>query len=219
MMKHLNGYKIFEDKHMTDYICLTHSIKNYTIGSDGIIDVDGDLNLSFKGLEKLPLNFGEVRGDFNCSNNQLLTLEGSPKKISGSFYCNKNRLRSLKGGPEEPVDFMTCAGNNLINLEGMPRVENGFNCIRNRLLSLEGYNYVGGNIDIYQNPIHEIILPFIEGHRDKNDLIELFNHCDIIQGNRLIVSRLQWFYEEIGVDIKVNSYFWREIRRKYLIVE
>jgi len=35
-------------------ICEEYGIKNYTINSDGSIDVDGGVDLSWRGLTKLP---------------------------------------------------------------------------------------------------------------------------------------------------------------------
>ena len=47
-----------------DSICKKYGIENYTI-KDGLVNVDGYVDLSFKKLTKLPLKFGEVSGDFN----------------------------------------------------------------------------------------------------------------------------------------------------------
>ena len=65
-MKHL---KIFEDFEDIDSICKKYDITNYTINSDGTIDVDGIVNLYDKRLTKLPLKFGKVTGYFDCSSN------------------------------------------------------------------------------------------------------------------------------------------------------
>lgn len=54
-------------------ICKKYNIKNYTINSDGSIDVDGNVSLippltyhfTFKKLESMPLKFGKVSGHFN----------------------------------------------------------------------------------------------------------------------------------------------------------
>jgi len=55
-------------------ICKKYGIKNYTINDDGSIDVDGNVNLSYRKLTKLPLKFNNVSGNFLCYNNQLTTL-------------------------------------------------------------------------------------------------------------------------------------------------
>lgn len=43
-------------------ICKKYNIKNYTINSDGTIDVYGNVILSRNYLTKLPLKFGRVSG-------------------------------------------------------------------------------------------------------------------------------------------------------------
>ena len=45
---------------MIDQICIKYNIKNYSINPDGSVDVNGDVDLSNKNLEKLPLFFGSV---------------------------------------------------------------------------------------------------------------------------------------------------------------
>lgn len=82
-----------------DKICKEYGIENYTINEDGSIDVDGTVNLSSKGLTKLPLKFRNVTGYFDCSFNQLTALEGCPTSINGNFYCNNNPLTTLEGCP------------------------------------------------------------------------------------------------------------------------
>lgn len=42
-------------------------IKNYTINDDLIVDVNGDVTLSFKKLKTIPVQFGVLKGNFNCS--------------------------------------------------------------------------------------------------------------------------------------------------------
>jgi hypothetical protein len=55
-------------------ICRKYDIKNYIINPDRSIVVDGDLDLSFKGLSELPVRFGIVSGSFYCDNNKLTSL-------------------------------------------------------------------------------------------------------------------------------------------------
>ena len=112
-MKHIKLFESFED---IESICKKYNITNYTINSDGSIDVDGNVNLSRKGLTKLPLKFGNVTGYFYCSDNQLTTLEGSPKEVGGGFYCNNNKLTSLKGGPAKLGGEFNCQLNQLPKL-------------------------------------------------------------------------------------------------------
>jgi len=107
-MKHLKLFESFED---IDSICKRYGIKNYTINSDGTIDVDGDVYLNNKGLIKLPLKFGKVTGNFYCSYNKLTSLEGSPSYVGVGFYCYNNQLTSLEGCPKEVGDWLNCYSN------------------------------------------------------------------------------------------------------------
>ena len=52
-------------------------VKDYTINKNLIVDVEGDVNLSYKNLKELPVQFGKVKGNFFCSNNQLKSLKGA----------------------------------------------------------------------------------------------------------------------------------------------
>ena len=89
-MKYLKLFEGFED---IDAICQKYGITNYTINSDGSIDVDGSLN--WKKLDKLPVKFNRVSRHFYCQYNQLISLEGAPKIVEGDFYCNYNQLPQL----------------------------------------------------------------------------------------------------------------------------
>ena len=135
-MKYL---KYFEGRKIIDSICKMYGIENYTINSDGTVDVNGNVNLFTRGLTKLPLKFGYVSGGFRCGNNHLTSLEGAPKEVGGSFLCTNNRLTSLEGCPKKVGGSFDCGYNQLINLEGAPiRVDGYFDCCENRLTSLEG---------------------------------------------------------------------------------
>ena len=109
-MKHLKLFEAFED---IDSICKKYGIENYTINSDGTVDVNGDVYLFYglKGLTKLPLKFGKVTGDFYCNNNNLTSLEGGPKEVGGEFYCTDNELTILEGAPREVGGNFYCYNN------------------------------------------------------------------------------------------------------------
>ena len=151
----LYKYKIFikESKELMmpsrrdiDLMCKKYRIGNYTINEDGTIDVDGDVRLYNKVLNRLPLKFGKVSGNFYCGNNELKSLEGSPEKVGGYFYCDQNRLTSLQGSPREVGGGFYCSNNKLTSLEGSPRsVGDDFYCSYNQLTSLEGISkYISG---------------------------------------------------------------------------
>lgn len=134
-------FESFNDIHS---LCRKYNIRNYTINSDGSIDVDGDVHLHGLWLEDIPLNFNYVKGDFDCRRNDLTSLKGSPKKIDGSFHCNNNKLTNLEFSPESiPGDF-NCLKNNLTTLKGGPKTVNGyFDCNLNELTNLEFSPKVG----------------------------------------------------------------------------
>ena len=94
-----------------DSICQKYGIVDYTINSDGTVDVDGDVSLSERNLSKLPLKFGRVTGSFNCSYNKLTTLEGCPVEVARSFYCYRNQLTTLEGCPREVGGCFYCGSN------------------------------------------------------------------------------------------------------------
>ena len=78
-MKHIKLFESFED---VESICSKYGISNYTINTDGSIDVDGDVNIDDKKLIKLPLKFGNVTG--NLSHFAWSHLPNSIREIFGS---------------------------------------------------------------------------------------------------------------------------------------
>jgi len=107
-MIHLKLFENFKDIYS---ICKKYNITNYTINSDGSIDVDGDVNLENMKLSKLPLKFINVSGDFYCGDNQLTSLEGAPQSVGGYFYCSDNQLTSLEGAPQSVGGDFYCGDN------------------------------------------------------------------------------------------------------------
>ena len=96
-------------------ICKQYNIKNYTINSDGSIDVNGYVWLTYEGLTELPLTFNRVSGYFICSHNQLTTLKGSPRWVGGYYNCNNNKLTSLEFSPDYVGGDFSCRYNDLID--------------------------------------------------------------------------------------------------------
>jgi hypothetical protein len=94
-------------------------IKNYTINTDLTVDVDGNVNLSFRTLTHIKVNFNKVKGFFNCSYSELTTLTGSPKEVKSDFVCSYNKLTTLDGSPKYVNGNFYCAFNNLISLDGL----------------------------------------------------------------------------------------------------
>lgn len=164
-MKIIKNFKKFFDKRNIDSICKEYGIKNYTINSDGTIDVDGFVYIGNKKLTKLPLKFGKVSGNFYCDNNQLTTLEGAPKIVRGSFDCSENKLTTLQGGPESVGGYFNCSKNQLTTLVGGPKEVGGlyvlqlgnFNCSYNQLTTLEGCPRVVRNFNCSFNNLTNLI--------------------------------------------------------------
>ena len=98
---------------MISLICKQYGIENYTINSDGSIDVAGDVDLWGKSLTELPLTFNKVTGYFNCGYNNLTSLKGCPRWIGGNFDCGNNRLASLEFSPDYVGGHFWCEWNRL----------------------------------------------------------------------------------------------------------
>jgi hypothetical protein len=211
----------FESISEIERLCNKYGIENWTINSDGLVDVDGDVDLSQYRLTKIPINFGRVRGYFYCYNNELTTLEGSPREVVGDFHCNNNGLTTLKGAPNRVVGDFSCGYNELTTLEGSPReVVGDFHCSVNKLTTLEGApSRVGGNFSCHDNQLWTFkgAPEFIRGNfycygnkiKEIWDLfripkyIDLLNDHDAIRmdGDNqpyVILDRLNAFLEDIG---------------------
>ena len=119
-----------------------------------------------------------VGGSFDCAQLELTSLEHGPKEINtrsaGGFgyECFVNKLTSLKGIPKNLMRL--AASENLINtLEDFPeRIEKDCNINNNKLTNLKNIHkhikYIGGRLDISENPIKSHILGIlkIEGLQD-----------------------------------------------------
>jgi len=86
-MKHLKYFEsVTETQRLRiDSICYAYNIKDYTINSDGKVDVYGDVYLNGRDLKEIPLKFGYVSGNFYCGNNPNLPEEIKDNKK----YINK----------------------------------------------------------------------------------------------------------------------------------
>jgi hypothetical protein len=157
-MKYL---RLFEQKSYEERvaeICQKYNIKNWSINSEGLVDVNGYVYLQSKRLTKLPLNFGYVAGNFLCWDNKLASLEGCPREVGGNFDCQSNKLNSLKGSPQVVRGDFYCTYNELTSLEGGPHtVGGGFSCVYNKLTSLRfAPDEVEGGVFVLPNPISDI---------------------------------------------------------------
>jgi hypothetical protein len=96
-------------------ICKRYNIKNYIINGDGSIDVNGDVDLWYKGLTELPLRFNSVSGNFDCGRNDLTQLKDCPRWVGGNFYYGYNRLTSLEFSPDYVGGYFFCSHNDLVD--------------------------------------------------------------------------------------------------------
>jgi len=227
-MKFIKLYESFED---IDYICEKYDIENYTINEDGTIDIDGNVDLSYRKLTKLPLKFGNVGGHFSCGPNRLITLKGCPKSVAGIFDCSDNKLTSLEGCPQSVGGNFDCGNNQLTTLEFCSQSVGGhFDCSSNKLTTLEGcpqsigshfafaYNqlkdlygfpeFFDGGIYYDFNPVQEILNLF--KHDRLGKVIDLLNEYGVIQqnGKVVILDRLE------EVFYTLNLYIPKEINFK-----
>jgi hypothetical protein len=232
-MKYLKKYRLFEsnsnatfliaDESEIHSICKEYGIENYTINGDGSIDVDGSVDLNDKGLIKLPLKFSRVSGDFYCSYkffssvDKLKNLEGAPEYVGGGFTCRYNKLTSLESAPKEVGSDFSCSNNELTSLSGAPlSVGGNFYCSYNELTSLNGLEFKSFKfIELKGNPIYPIVKDWINND-NREELIEYFIDMNIIQDNKLIMVRLEAFYEDMDLEMDID---FDEVKKYYEIIE
>jgi len=204
-MKWIKLYESFED---IDSICSKYGIENYTINSDGTIDVDGDVYLYNKGLIKLPLKFGNVSGNFYCRNNELTTLEFCPQTVGGVFDCSHNLLTILEGSPHSVGGYFDCQYNFLTTLEGCPQLVGGSFALSNNNYLKDLYffpEFFDGDVYYNFNPVTEILDLFnmILASRRLGKVIDLLNEYGVIQqdGKLVILDRLEEVFHTLNMEI------------------
>ena len=192
-MKHLKNYKsykIFENNQTDEEIhelCRKYNIENYTINEDKSIDVDGNVDLYYKNLTKLPLNFRNVSGGFGCSLNNLETLEGAPETVGSYFSCGDNNLETLKGSPRRVGGDFECGGNkNLMSLEGITPT-------------------IHGNLYCLNTPVYYFWYNFL--NKDKSLIDSFVEEWDVIHEDTVIIEVLEGWMEDnnINVDIDIEK--------------
>ena len=72
-------FEQFNNEQEIHDLCKEYRIKDYTINSDGSIDVNGNVKLSCQALNSLPLKFNKVSGYFYINDNFLTNLNNCPK--------------------------------------------------------------------------------------------------------------------------------------------
>jgi hypothetical protein len=177
-MRYIKLYEGFQSESEVDEICKKYRIWDWSINSEGLVDVNGSVELESKGLTELPLKFGKVTGSFFCSNNNLVSLEGAPKEVGVNFWCSSNKLTSLEGCPHT--------------------VGCHFHCQDNQLTSFEGVQKIGGDFYCEVNPLYNIWKLISPDEKWDSQVIELLNDYDCIRGTDIILDRFNDFLMEIG---------------------
>ena len=95
--------------------CDEMGIENYTINSQGEIDVDGMVSIINIDSKELPYKFGRVNKIFllyGCEN--LISLKNCPNYVGESFGCRScPQLDSLEGCPKEVKGDFVLVGSGL----------------------------------------------------------------------------------------------------------
>lgn len=178
-------------------LCLKHGIQNFSINSDGSIDVRGDVNLRAESLDWLPIKFNVVDGFFDVSNNKIYdfhnfpkevkgdllvmvnyftSLEGFDTKVGGSIMFSNNRLQSVKGLPNEIHGSLDLSENSIVFLDGIPNIIHGYLDISsNYIQTLKVFpQQIDGSINVSYNKITTL-----EGLPKKHDHSVYFNGTNI----------------------------------------
>ena len=96
-----NGVKKQSIKADIEAWCEEMGIDDYSINSQGEIDVEGGVNLSDENFKELPYKFGTINGYFvidGCKN--LISLKNCPNYVEGWFSCDDcSNLDSLANCP------------------------------------------------------------------------------------------------------------------------
>jgi hypothetical protein len=171
-------------------------------------------------LEGCPKSVGY---HFDCIGNKLTSLVGAPESVGGAFLCGRNKLTSLEGCPKSVGEYFDCIGNKLTSLVGAPESVGGaFLCSHNQLTSLEGCPQNAILYDCRNNKLFSLQgLPedIDKGHFDENPVFEIYNlfrtvkcikwlnEFDVIQGNKVVLDRLEEVFHQLEMDIPKNITF------------
>ena len=145
-----------------------YEISNFTIRSDGIVDVDDDVDLTGFDEPILPVQFGKVSGSFNCYGSALISLQGTPQTVGGDFDCHCTLVTSLQGSPRFIGGSFDCYSTKIKSLDGAPAsVGGGFYCDDNNIVTLHGIHktilYLGSGFYCTGTEVHLLGLLLIKG--------------------------------------------------------
>lgn len=184
-------------------LCGQNGIKNYSINSDGSVDVHGDVNLRGDDLEWLPIPFNIVHGSFDISNNRIYEFHNFPKeiksdllamqnmfesfsgfetKVGGSIIFSNNRIRSVKGLPNEIYGALDLSENNIVFMDGIPNIIHGYLDMNgNNIQNLKPFPVqIEGSINVSYNPFTTL-----KGLPKKHDHGVYFNGTSIVSLDHL----------------------------------
>ncbi len=75
---------------------------DWTLNSNGEVDVRGSINMTNMNLTEIPVKFGRIYGSFYCSYTKLTTLQNTPNHLGGSsWFIGVEYFKSIK---EEDFD-------------------------------------------------------------------------------------------------------------------
>ena len=220
----VSGHFYCEDNNLTSLEGAPQNVVNFSCSGNKITSLEGapqsvggdfyceDNNLT--SLEGAPKSVG---GGFYCYSNNLTSLEGAPQSVGGGFYCRDNNLTSLEGAPQNVGGGFYCEDNNLTSLEGAPQNVGGdFYCYENQLTSLEGLEFKSfKKIYLERNPVYLVVKKWINKD-NRDELIEYFVDMNIIQDNKLIMMRLEAFYEDMDLEMDID---FNKVKKYYKIIE
>jgi len=100
-----------------------------------VVNAYEEVDLSYKNLTHIPVQFGSIMGSFYCQHNQLTSLLGCPQSVDFVFDCSNNLLTSLEFAPNMTGDDFDCSHNCIASLDFCPtHVNEEFYCNQNPLL-------------------------------------------------------------------------------------
>jgi hypothetical protein len=89
---------------------------NWTLNSDGEIDVTCRVDMRNMKLTEIPVKFGKVNGWFNCENNKLTSMKNFPNHIeNGNLQMSNNNISSFNHFP-----LISRCGDTVMSISGNP---------------------------------------------------------------------------------------------------
>jgi hypothetical protein len=128
----------------------------YTVSSDGVVDVKGNVSYTGDYLSQLPaslpVEFGTVTGDFWATDKSLTNWKNFPETVTSLLVINDNKIRDWAGCPKK-VGSLIISHNPLTTLVGMPTVTHSLDLKSCRLKNLQGIDYINSWITVQDNPL------------------------------------------------------------------